>query len=313
MGNVDGSPLLAKHFAPGCSVFRVYDRGSVSAPVRGPSRTAVLTAAARALHREQPPPRVLDDYLARGLAGQEGGVLAARLRAELTEQQLLMFSRWVCVRARWPEDIMESAVSDGVAQYVILGAGLDSFAYRRRDLADRLQVFEVDHPASQLWKRQRLAELDVVVPGNLVFAAVDFEREALADGLRAAGFDFGRLAVFAWIGVTMYLTAEAIATTLRTIRRCPPGTRVVMTYNLPRTALDARAREVEAVMAPMMADLGEPMISLFTPNQIERFLLEHGFEHVVHFGPDEATDRYFAGERDIWFAGVQRLVAAAVA
>jgi methyltransferase (TIGR00027 family) len=127
--------------------------------VRGPSRTAVLTAVARAVHREESQPWVMDDYLALGLAGREGLVLRERLRAELPRSHLLAFSRWVCVRARFAEDIVERAVASGVRQYVILDAGLDSFACRRGDLLDRLRVFEVDHPATQLWKRRQLAEL----------------------------------------------------------------------------------------------------------------------------------------------------------
>ena len=118
--------------------------------VQGPSRTAVLTAVARAVHREQPPPWVIDDYLALPLAGQEGQALLDRLRADVPRPHLLAFSRWMCVRARFPEDIVEQAAVTGTSQYVILGAGLDSFAYRRGDLLSRLRVFEVDHPATFL-------------------------------------------------------------------------------------------------------------------------------------------------------------------
>src|SRR5687767_8803463 len=153
---------------------------------RGPSRTAVLTAAARALHREEPPPWVLDDQLALALSGEDGRLLAEQLRTELSPQALLGFARWCCVRARLPEDTVERALADGVRQYVILGAGLDSFAYRRGDLLDRLRVFEVDHPASQDWKRQRLDALGLARPPNLVFAPVDFERQTLRAGLEAA-------------------------------------------------------------------------------------------------------------------------------
>ncbi len=117
--------------------------------VRGPSRTAVLTAVARAVHREEPPPWVIDDYLALPLAGQAGLALLKRLRAQVPAPHLLAFSRWMCVRARFPEDIVERAAASGTRQYVILGAGLDSFAYRRDDLLGQLHVFEVDHPATQ--------------------------------------------------------------------------------------------------------------------------------------------------------------------
>ena len=190
---------------------------------RGPSRTAVLTAVARALHREEPRPWVIDDYLALGLAGREGAALRERLRAELPHPFLVAFSRWMCVRARFPEDIVEQAAADAVRQYVILGVGLDSFAYRRHDLLDRLRVFEVDHPASQRWKRRRLAELGVDSPTGLVFTPVDFERQTLREGLAEAGFDFQQLAVFSWVGVTMYLTLDAINATLAMMAGCLPA------------------------------------------------------------------------------------------
>src|SRR5467141_2376379 len=182
---------------------------SLTVTPRRPSRTAVLTAVARALHREEPPPWVLDDPLAMGLAGDDGPAVARRFRTELSTESLLSFTRWVCVRARLPEDIVEKAVEQGVEQYVILGAGLDSFAYRRSDLVSHLRVYEVDHPASQAWKRQRLAEMGVRPPANLTYAPIDFEHQTLRRGLTTAGFDFGAPAVFSWIGVTMYLTVEA--------------------------------------------------------------------------------------------------------
>jgi methyltransferase (TIGR00027 family) len=161
-----------------------------------------MTAVARALHLDEPPPRVFDDRLALALAGEDGPPLIERLRSEVPAPMLLGFSRWMCVRARLSEDVVERAVADGVRQYVILGAGLDPFAYRRGDLLERLRVFEVDHPASQAWKSARLAALHVDRPANLVFAPVDFETQTLRDGLTSAGFDFGAVAVFSWIGVT---------------------------------------------------------------------------------------------------------------
>ena len=280
---------------------------------RGPSRTAVLTAAARALHREEPPPWVLDDRLALALAGDDGNRLAERLRAELTPHALLGFARWCCVRARLPEDTVERAVADGMRQYVILGAGLDSFAYRRGDLLDRLRVFEVDHPASQAWKRRRLDELGVSPPPNLVFAAVDFEHQTLRAGLEAAGFDFRAPAVFSWIGVTMYLTIEAIEATLATVAACPAGSRLVLTYNRPRSALAGMGLETETVIAGIAGEMGEPIITRFEPDEIEQLLRDRGFDQIEHFGPDEAVRTYFAGRDDVRFGGAQRLVVATVA
>jgi methyltransferase (TIGR00027 family) len=194
----------------------------------------VLTAVASALHREEPRPWVIDDYLALGLAGREGRALLGRLRAEVPGPYLLAFSRWMCARARFAEDIVEQAAAGGVGQCVILGAGLDSFAYRRNDLLGRLRVFEVDHPATQLWKRRRLAGLGVELPARLVFAPVDFERQTLREGLELAGFDSVQLAVFSWVGVTIYLTLDAIHAAL-----CRHGTEP--TRHLCRAQLQSTA------------------------------------------------------------------------
>ena len=222
----------------------------VGETLQSPSRTAVMTAAARAFHREEPQPWVIDDYLALDLAGPEGPALLDRPRAEVPRPYLLALSRWVCVRARFPEDLVEQSIAGGVAQYVILGAGLDSFAYRRRDLLDRLRVFEVDHPATHAWKRQRLAELSMEPPTSLVFAPIDFERQTLREGLEQAGFDFAELAVFSWMGVTMYLTLDAINATLATLAQCRAGTRVVLTYNQPPAALTSSDAKITGTRWP---------------------------------------------------------------
>jgi methyltransferase (TIGR00027 family) len=212
-----------------------------------------------------------------------------------------------------PEDIVEHAVAEGVGQYVILGAGLDSFAYRRRDLLERLRVYEVDHPETQAWKRERLTQLDIDIHPGLVFAPVDFERQTLADGLSAAGFDFDAPATFSWLGVTLYLTHVAIAATLDTIARCPAGSQVVVTYNLPRNALRGMGATIDAAVADIASGMGEPVVSLFLPDEIERVVRAHGFDDIVHFGPEEAHSRYFEGRSDVQFGGAQRVIVATVA
>src|SRR5579859_7822020 len=278
---------------------------------RSPSRTAMLTAAARALHREEPT-RVLDDDLALALGGEEAVAMIDRLRAELSEPALLEFARWVAVRARVPEDLVARAVAEGVSQYVILGAGLDSFAYRRADLLDRLRAFEVDHPGSQQWKRRRLEELAIELPENLVFAPVDFEQQTLREGLESAGFDFTAPAVFSWIGVTMYLTQEAIRGTLADVASCPRGTQIALTYNLPRSALGDLALQTSTAVARMTEEMGEPIITRFAPAEVDQLLRELGFGGIAHVGPDEARQLYFADRPDAHFFGIQRLVIATV-
>jgi methyltransferase (TIGR00027 family) len=173
-------------------------------------------------------------------------------------------------------------------------------------------VYEVDHPASQAWKRARLADLGVGRPANLVFAPVDFETQTLREGLEAAGFDFGQPAVFSWIGVTMYLTLQAIEATLATVAACPAGSRIVLSYNLPLPALRVLGVADENVLARIAAELGEPFVSVFEPVEVERLVLRHGFEDVVDVGQEEAIRAYLAGRDDVRLHGAQRLVVAAV-
>ena len=279
---------------------------------RRPSRTAVLTAAARALHREEPPPWVLDDPLAIKLAGEDGPVLIERMRTELSHESMLDFTRWVAGRGRFVEDLVEEAAADGVGQYVILGAGLDSFAYRHHELLRKLRVFEVDQPGSQAWKLRRLESLDIARPANLTFAGVDFETQTLTDGLTAAGFDFGARAVVSWIGVTMYLTMEAIRGTLRQLATLAPGSRVALTYNLPLSALDGLGLATSGPLRTMTAEMGEPFISLFLPSEIEALMQELAFSDIEHFRPEEMIRKYFPGRADVHLGGAQRILVARV-
>ncbi len=193
---------------------------------------------------------MLDDTLALELASEEGRSIRDQLRAEVREDDLFAFSRSVCVRSRYTEDIVAQEAGRGVNQYVILGAGLDTFAYRRAGLSLNIPVFEVDHPATQSWKRRRLADLGVPVPENLVFAPVDFERQVLGTALEEAGFTFQYPAAFSWLGVTMYLTLDAIDLTLSTIAQGADETRVVLTYNQPDQVLDDDAVRVTSAMRP---------------------------------------------------------------
>jgi methyltransferase (TIGR00027 family) len=285
---------------------------TVDMPLRGPSRTAVVTAVARALYRDEPGPAIFEDDLALALAGTQGAVLAKRFRTELPRWQVLAFCRWVRVRSRFTEDLVETAISGGVEQYVILGAGLDSFAYRHRALMERVRVFEVDHPASQSWKQDRLRDLGTEVPDNLVFVPVDFERQTLREALFGAGFDFARTAVFSWIGVTMYLTLDAIEATLATISQCRPGSQVAFTYNQPQHVLDDISLQVTRTFQAIATELGEPFVSFFVPHEIESLVRTHGFDDIVDFGPQEALSAWFEGATDVAIAGAQRLIAATV-
>jgi methyltransferase (TIGR00027 family) len=284
----------------------------MDAGLRGPSRTALMAAMGRALHRDGPPPHILDDWMAADLAGEEGRAILDNMRANVTPDRLHAFQAWTAVRSRFVEDFVDSAVAAGVSQYVVLGAGIDSFAYRRADLIECLTIFEVDHPLSQAWKRNRLDELNFTLPRNVVFAAVDFETQSLGAALRASGFGFDKRAVVSLIGVTMYLASEAIHATLDTVASCAQGTRLVLTYDQPPDVLDKRGRALLADVSGTAARYGEPFVSLFRRNEMERLLVEHGFDSVTHFGAKDAVQRYFGGT-DVGMPDVQRLVTALVA
>ena len=271
-----------------------------------------MAAMGRAVHRDGPPPHILDDWLAADLAGVEGRAILDNMHAYVTPDRLQAFQAWTAVRTRFVEDFVESAGAAGARQYVVLGAGLDSFAYRHSELLKRLTIFEVDHPFSQAWKRRRLAELHITPPDNVMFVAVDFETQSLRDALKASGFASDQRAVVSWIGVTMYLAREAIGATLDTVAGCAPGTRIALTYDQPPYVLDEKARALLADVSATAAKYGEPFVSLFRWDEIERLLIEHGFDGVTHFGAKEAASRYFGGT-DVGMADVQRLVTAVVA
>src|SRR6202451_3381122 len=194
------------------------------------SRTAQRVAIRRAAHQLWDQPRVLDDPLALRIIGADA---AAELRSNPKEHPAFAraFRAFMVARSRFAEDELASAYARGLRQLVILGAGLDTFAYRNPHA--ELRVFEVDHPATQAWKRQRLVEAGIEVPGSLTFAPVDFQRDTLAEKLNIAGLDPGQSAFFTWLGVVPYLTEEAAFATLAAIGARSPGTQVVFDYADP--------------------------------------------------------------------------------
>jgi methyltransferase (TIGR00027 family) len=248
--------------------------------------------------------------LALRLSGVENeAALQERLRAIETEmarrstpefaQAFFRYNRaGSSMRQRYTEDELGKAVERGVVQYVILGAGLDSFAYRRPDLAGVLQVFEVDHPATQQWKRVRLQELHLTLPKNLTFVPLDFEQQTLADGLRAGGHRSELPTFFSWLGVTMYLTEEAVFETLRYVVSLTPGSEIVFQYVLPESRVNEEGRRLLAIFKAASAARGEPWLSQFEPTILTARLKELGFTQVWDFGPEEANTRYFAGRTD---------------
>jgi methyltransferase (TIGR00027 family) len=199
---------------------------------------------------------------------------------------------FIAVRTRFAEDALAAAFERGVRQLVVLGAGLDTYAYRGT-LRDRLRVFEVDHPATQAWKRQRLAEAAIPLPKSLTFAPIDFERETLAEGLAAAGFDPAQQTFFTWLGVVPYLTEEAVWSTLGFIASLPNGAHVAFDYGDPPAALSPEMRAAHDRRAAHLAELGEPWINYFESDKLRAKLLSLGFSEVEDLGPPQIASLYF--------------------
>jgi methyltransferase (TIGR00027 family) len=255
-----------------------------------PSRTAWMAATHRAAHQVLERGRIFSDPLALRILGK--GATAVALDA-LAHPERRGMRAFIAARAHLAESALAAAVEQrGVSQLVVLGAGLDTFAYRN-PLADRLRVFEVDHPATQAWKRRRLHEAGIAVPDEVVYAPVDFEREVLLDGLATAGFDPARRTFFLWLGVVPYLTVEAVRATLAAIGGLPGGGEVAFDYADPPAALSDKARAAHRARAARVAALGEPWLSYFEPPALRAMLTDLGFAEVEDLGPPALAARYW--------------------
>lgn len=208
------------------------------------------------------------------------------------------FRAFMVVRSRFAEDELAAAIARGASQYVILGAGLDTFAYRNPYSEVQLRVFEVDHPATQAWKRKRLAAGGIEIPRSLAYAPVDFEKQALADGLAAAGFDPERVTFFSWLGVTPYLTQPAMDATLKFIAACAKGSGVVFDYVCSRRHMGFLGWLAFERLARRVAMAGEPFRLLFDPKNLTAQMRGMGFSEFEDLGGAELNARYFAGRTD---------------
>lgn len=261
-----------------------------------PDNTAVRTALWRALHVEiDPPPHVFEDEIGLKLAAPDAGWRSRPDMSPFTRS----FRASIVARARVVEDLVAEQAARGVGQYVILGAGLDTFAQRRPELASRLLVFEIDQPGPQAWKRQRLVDLGLGIPSFLRLVPVDFEAgDAWWERLVESGFDSGRPAVVASTGVSMYLTKEAVATTLRQIAALAPGSTLIMSFMLPIELADSDVRPgIERAEAGARAN-GTPWLSFFTPSEMLTLARDAGFGDVQHLSAAVLAERYFSGRTD---------------
>jgi methyltransferase (TIGR00027 family) len=262
----------------------------------GPENTAVRVALWRALHVEiDAPPHVLADVVGLQLVAPDEGWRDRPDMSPFTRP----FRASILARARFIEDLVAEQVGRGVGQYVILGAGLDTFAQRRPELASRLFVFEVDQPGPQAWKRQRLVDLGLGIPSFLRLVPVDFEAgDSWWDRLTASGFDAAEAAIVASTGVSMYLTKDAIMATLRQIAALAPGSTLAMSFMLPIELVDPEIRPgLERAAAGARAS-GTPFISFFTPIEMLALASEAGFREIQHVSAAALAERYFAGRTD---------------
>jgi methyltransferase (TIGR00027 family) len=262
-----------------------------------PENTAARVALWRAIHVQQdPPPHVLQDEIGLQLLAPPEGW---EKRGDMHPIGTRPFRASIVARARFLEDLLEERAADGVSQYVILGAGLDTFAQRRIELAQRLQIFEIDQPGPQAWKRKRLDELGFGIPSHLHLVPVDFEAgQAWLQLIAAVGFDANKPAVVASTGVSMYLTKEAVAATLREVAGLAPGSSLVMSFMLPIDQAEAEVRAgIKQAEAGARAN-GTPWISFFTPEEMLGLARQAGFKQVEHISAAALSQRYFANRPD---------------
>jgi methyltransferase (TIGR00027 family) len=266
-------------------------------PTAAPDGTAVRVALWRAMHVQvDPPPHVLEDEIGLRLTAPDDGW---RRRPDMDPRATRGFRAAIVARARFIEDLVAAHAGHGVAQYVVLGAGLDTFAQRRPEIGARLRVFEVDQPGPQAWKRQRLIELGYGIPDWLRLVPVDFEASgSWWEQLSAAGFDPGQPAVVVSTGVTMYLTKDATAATLRQLAGLAPGSTLAMTFLLPTELLDDADRSGLKASEKGARSSGTPFISFYTPQEMLALAHEAGFKDAQHVSGSSLAERYFADRTD---------------
>ena len=276
-----------------------------------PSRTARGAALHRAAHQLLEVPLVFEDPLALRIFGAEGVAWLGRNLDRYRTNSSRAMRAFLVMRSRFAEDELARAVAGGVKQYVVLGAGLDTFAYRNPHQG--LRVFEVDHPSTQSWKRDRLREQSIPIPRSLTFAPVDFETQTLADGLKAAGFRADQPAFFSWLGVVIYLSKPAVAGTLAYIAARPAGSQVVFDFAPPSELISEAERVSRERSAAAVAKSGEPWINYYVPARFAQELRASGFSQAQVLGSEDMNARYFSNRADGFrLYGSGRMMAAQV-
>ncbi|MDD5713093.1 MAG: class I SAM-dependent methyltransferase [Smithellaceae bacterium] len=262
------------------------------------SSTASGVASLRALHQLfDAEPKILDDPVVLKIVDEK---LVGFIRDRIADYQtpfMRGLRAHIVVRNRYAEDCLEAAVTRGVRQYVMLGAGLDTFAHRQPEWARCLNIIEVDHPATQKAKCELLTKAVLAAPANLNYRAVDLEKVSLHDSLQECTFDFGRPAFFSWLGVMVYLTEEAIDKVFSFIASLPRGSEIAFDFSPPESALEGGA-DGRSMIAAAAAASGEPWRTRITPESLAEKLCRLGFSAVNFLTLEEARARYFSGRKD---------------
>jgi methyltransferase (TIGR00027 family) len=259
-----------------------------------PSKTAVSVALRRAAHQLHDRPVVFADPIAVPILGATYAEQLRRTPLRVDRPFSIALRAYLVARSRYAEDHLKLAVESGVDQYVLLGAGLDTFAYRNP--YSGLRVFEVDHPATQEWKRELLQRSAIAIPDTMRFVPVDFEHQSLSEQLGEAGFNPSRSTFFAWLGVVPYLTLEAFRATLGFVSRQPVGTGLVLDYGQPRSVLPTLEKLAHDSLAARVEKAGEPFRLFFTPAEIAAEFWSLSI--LEDLSPDEINARYFQGRSD---------------
>lgn len=262
-----------------------------------PDHTAVRVALWRAIHLQLDAfPSVFNDDIGLKLIAPEEGW---QKRGDMHPQGTKGYRASIVGRARFLEDLVLEEIKKGVDQYVILGAGLDSFAQRHPEVANKVRVFEIDQPETQAWKKRRLNETRLDTIGNLQFVPVDFEAgESWREKLIQYGFDANKPAVIASTGVTMYLTLEANKETLREVSKFAKGSTLAMTYMVPLDLIDPEERPGHQMVYEKAKAAGTPFISFFRPEEMTSLALQAGFPHAKHVSREQIIEKYFKGRTD---------------
>jgi methyltransferase (TIGR00027 family) len=254
---------------------------------------------ARAAHQVLDYPRVFDDPIALPILGEKAAAGISHSPDLYRSNFATTLRAFLVARSKYAEDLLGQAVDQGVRQYVILGAGLDTFSYRNPYRSEALRVFEVDHPSTQKWKRERLDAAAIAIPTSLTFAAIDFETQTLPQQLRKVGFRADQPAFFSWLGVSMYLTEKDVFATLQSIAGfAAPGSGIVFDYSLLPSMMSSRQLALYQAGAARVAAVGEPWKSAFDPQVLAAAATGMGFKVAEDLGPEQINARFFSDRDD---------------